>query len=372
MKNKFLTSLAAACIILLCACNQPQKNGAKEVAIACNLPLTGDFAVYGEAVQNGVTFALEDLKKGKQLDTVMLKFDIQDNKSNNTDAVSILNKQLLNSPQVYVSGLDHQTSAMIGKITQSGIPHFTYSWEPFICKKGPNNFRTGINLEQESDYYVAYLKNKMPKKLCIIHINDPGSFLQFDSLVIPRAKALGIKDIHTEIFNLETNDFKTIAAKVKAYGPDAMLVAGYDTHEIVLIKDFRNYGLIKGDNLMCSVDLLDASVNLTPQLLEGIRFTCPQFVSNTNDNSDWKKRFEARFKKPARYGDAYAYDMTSIIYNAAKHADGDFSPKSIITQINKTDINGITGHLSFNPNRDLNLNLHVCYFKNGVITKENF
>lgn len=374
MANRIIKSVFAIAlsVVLFSACNNNPKQTSKDFTIACNLPLTGDVAIYGVAVRDGITFALEDMKKARQLDTVNLKFDFQDNKSSNSDAVTILNKQLPNSPQVYISGLDHQTSAMIDKISSSGIPHFTYSWEPFICKKGENNFRTGINLEQESDYYVKFIENKKPKKLSIVHINDPGSFLQFDSLVIPRAKALGVTDIKVEIFDFEATDFKTIATKVKAYNPDAIIVAGYDIHEIPLIKDFRNYGLIKESNMMCSVDLLDASVNLTPELLEGIRFTCPQFVYNSSTNTEWKQRFEQRFKRPARYGDAYAYDMTYIINNAAKNANGDFSAKNIVGLIKGTDMNGITGHLSFNPNRDLSLNLDVCYYKSGVITKENY
>ncbi len=374
MINKIFKSVLAVTlsVMLFSACNNNTKDTPKELNVACNLPLTGDLAVYGVSVRDGASFALEDLKRGGQLDSVNLKFDFQDNKSSNSDAVTILNKQLLSSPQVYISGLDHQTSAMIDKITASGIPHFTYSWEPFICKKGENNFRTGINLEQESDYYVKFIANKKPKKVSIIHINDPGSFLQFDSLVIPRVKALGVADINVEIFDFETNDFKTIAAKVKAYNPDVIIVAGYDIHEIPLIKDFRNYGLIKADNMMCSVDLLDASPNLTPELLEGIRFTCPQFVYNASSNTDWKKRFEGKFKRPARYSDAYAYDMTYIIYDAAKKANGDLSLKNLIKLLKATDMNGITGHLSFNPNRDLTLNLNVCYFKSGLITKENY
>jgi outer membrane PBP1 activator LpoA protein len=33
------------------------------VRIAANLPMTGDLAIYGKAIQKGATLALEDLKK---------------------------------------------------------------------------------------------------------------------------------------------------------------------------------------------------------------------------------------------------------------------------------------------------------------------
>lgn len=381
IKNLFLIAPVLFAVIVFSSCNScnntQSQQGAKEFAIACNLPLTGDMAVYGVSVQNGIEFALEDLKKSGKLDSLSLKVDFQDNKSSNADAVSLLNKQLLNSPQVYVSGLDHQTSAIIDKISASGVPHFTYSWEPFICKKGENNFRTGINLEQESDYYVKFIQHNNPKKIAILHVNDPGSFLQFDSLVIPRAKQAGVVDFMYEAFDAaagsDGGDFKVLATKVKAYKPDMIIVAAYDFQLVQLVKDFRNNNLIKADNMMCSVDLLDAMPNLTPELLEGLRVTCPQFVYNSSPEvADWKNRFTKKYNRPAKYGDAYAYDMTYIIYNAAKKANGNYALPNLVSLIKATDMNGITGHLAFNSNRDLSLNLDVCSFKAGTAVKEGY
>lgn len=368
-KNLFQFLLIAVIAIFSISCNNKTS---QEVTIACNLPLTGDLSVYGVSVRDGINMAMDDLKKNKQLDTLNLHFDIQDNKSSNTDAVTILNKQLLSSPTIYISGLDHQTKAMIDVLSQKGIPHFTYSWEPFICKKGNNNFRTGINLEQESEYYVKYIENKKPDKLAIIHINDPGSFLQFDSLVIPNVKKLGVSNIKVIIFTMETSDFKNIASQIKDYNPDAILVAGYDIHLVSLIKEFRNYNIIQKDNMMCSVDLMDASNNLTPEFLENIRFTCPKFVFETNNNTEWRKCFKQKFNRDARYGDAYAYDMTNIIYRVLREANGNYDYDNLNRLIKNTKMEGITGPLSFNDNRDLNLNLNVCYYQNGHIIKENY
>lgn len=368
--EKKIPLLIVVCALVMIGCDN-QKND-KTVVIACNLPLTGDVAIYGISVRDGILFAQNNMKNEGKQDTLKLNFLIQDNKSSNSDAVSILNRQLYSSPNMYISGLDHQTKAIIDKITENKIPHFTYSWEPFICKTGVNNFRTGINLEQESDYYIKFIENKKPKKLAIIHINDPGSFIQFDSIVIPQAKRLGVLDIKEEAFDFETNNFKPIAAKIKSYNPDAIIIAGYDTHLSQLIRDFRNYELINSDNTMCSVDLLDASNILPPELLENIRFTCPYFIYNNDDNLKWKDDFEKMFKRKARYGDAYAYDMVYIIYDAFVSANGNYTNENITEKIKNTNINGITGHLIFNENRDLSLNLNVCYYKNGNIIKETY
>jgi branched-chain amino acid transport system substrate-binding protein len=374
MKTRFFYFLSVVTILTISfiGCDSKQQNTSKTISIACNLPLTGDVAIYGTSVRDGILMAMEDLKKGGQLDTLNINFDFQDNKSNNTEAVTILNKQLLSTPNLYISGLDHETKAIIDILSQKGIPHFTYSWEPFICKKGKNNFRTGINLEQESEYYVKFIEHKKPKKLAIIHINDPGSFLQFDSLVIPEAKKVEGINIKTEVFTMETMDFKNIATKIKEYNPDAILVAGYDIHLIPLIKEFRNFNIIKEENMMCSVDLLDASNNLPSEMLENLRFTCPRFVYESNNNSEWKLRFKQKFNRDARYGDAYAYDMTNILYKVFKQANGNYDYENIINLIKGINTEGITGHLNFNENRDLNLNLSVCYYKEGNIIKESY
>ena len=370
MKNNFLKTsfLVITLITFLCQCENKNKSP-ENFTVACNLPLTGNMAIYGEAIKDGITFAVEDLKNNKQLDTLNLNVVFNDNKSINSEAITILNKDLLSTPNVYVSGLDHQTSAIIDKISNAGIPHFTYSWEPFINKKGINNFRTGINLEQEANYYVKFIEQKNPKKIFILHVNDPGSFLQFDSIVIPQVNKDGSKQIIKEQYDTKMTDFKTIVAKIKKFNPDLILVAAYDFNLINIIKDFRNYGVIKNDNIMCSVDLLDAAINLTPALLEGIRVTSPLFIYNQNSNLEWKNRFLKRFNRTARYGDAYAYDMTNIIYNTARKANKDYSANNIINILKNTNLNGITGPLTFNETRDLNLNLDLCWFKNGILTK---
>ena len=44
---------------MLCGCQEKKDDNV--VRIACNLPMTGDCAIYGESVKNGYEMALSDL-----------------------------------------------------------------------------------------------------------------------------------------------------------------------------------------------------------------------------------------------------------------------------------------------------------------------
>lgn len=367
MKKLFL-ALSLFLGVSMISCDS--KSDIQTVKIACNLPLTGDVAVYGEVVKAGIELAMSDLKASGALDSLNLEFDIQDNRSNNSETVGILRKQLFNKPNVYISGLDHQSKVIIEQITKEGLTHFTYSWEPFICEYGKNNFRTTINLEQESDYYVEFAQKRNSKRITIVHVNEPGAYTLFDDLVIPKLKQCGISEIKKEVYDIETVDYKSIASKIKQYDPDAIMLTGYDRHLVAMIKDFRNYKLIKNNNTMCGIDVLDAANLLSPNMLEDIRFACPQFVLDSNGNEEWKTRFEKMHNRKPRYGDAYAYDMTYIIHDAFKRAEKDYSYDNINNLIKNTKIKGVTGALSFDESRNLSLNLNICQFKNGQIIKD--
>ena len=64
MKNRFL-GLSILCLLFLFSCKQNDQS----VTVGAILPLTGDIAVYGIAIKNGIDLALDesDIKKDIRL-----------------------------------------------------------------------------------------------------------------------------------------------------------------------------------------------------------------------------------------------------------------------------------------------------------------
>lgn len=347
------------------SCNPPKTEEKKVINIACNLPLTGDLSTYGEAVHNGTILALTDLRKKLENDSIILSFDFKDNQGLPKLAQNILQQQLLKKPDIYVSGVQPQTMSIIDQISKKDIPHFVWVYSPFICEEYSNTFRTWLNFKEEAKHYIQFVKNKNPKKILIIFVNLTITNTEFNDIIVPKLKDLGYNDFFIESYSIEKTDFKDLAAKAKDYSPDVMLINGFKGQMINIIKSFRSYSLIDSSNTMCSFDLLDAAEELSPEQLDGLRVTAPYYVYSKSDTLvKWKHNYTNMFKKQPLYTDAYAYDMTLAIYQAAKRAQ---NSNQLATELLAVDTIGITGKIKFDRFGDLQLTLKTCYFEDGEL-----
>ncbi|MEA5461667.1 ABC transporter substrate-binding protein [Arcicella sp. LKC2W] len=333
--------------------------------IALNLPLSGDLASYGEPVRRGIKLALDDLKlKDSKIDSKIV-FDFQDNAGNSSKANSILRSQLIGKPDIYVSGLDVQTASIIKQVSQSNIPHFVWTFEPFICEENKNTFRIWTNFKGEAQYYIDFVKSRSPQRVAMVFVDEPGSRTQFDKIIKPAINQMGVKNIFIEGYGYEKNNFKDLAQKINSFKADVLLLNGYDIHLVQLIKELKTINGIKDNNTFCSTDLLDAAPLLDSKLVEGLRCTAPIFNSRSEEPKfvEWRKKFKTKFNIEPKYTDAYAYDMTLILNKISKKG-------SIENELKSVKLDGITGPIAFDSTGDLKLNLEICIYKNGKLTPD--
>lgn len=369
-KSKLLIMIVII-ISFIYGCNKNVTDKEK-INVACNLPLTGDLATYGESIKDGMSLAVDDIEKSKGKDSLNINFVFDDNQGIPKNTASIFQKQTTSRVDFYVSAVTPQTMSIIKQVNEKGIPHFAWAWQPFITRDYNNTFRTWVNFEAEAGYYIKFVEDKKPKKIAIAHMNVTGPVIQFNDIVIPKLKELGYTDINTEVFEVDKLDFKDIVNKFKSYNPDVILMSGFKDHVIGFVKACRDFKLIKDNNTMISMDLLDASEDLSPDILEGISVTVPTFLISKSENyNNWNKQFQDKYKRKPRYTDSYAYDMVYIINEAVSQTKRSGKQKieysDLISALMQVDINGITGKLRFSKDRDLLLDLKRCSFKNGAL-----
>ena len=376
MKTKILYFSLAIVLsfAFLSECKQKNNKSNKKVVIACNLPLTGDIAVYGVSVRDGINFALSNLKNDNLLDSIDLMFDFQDNQGLAKTAVSIYQSQLIKKPNIYISGVSPQTMAIIQQTSSLGIPHIAWVYAANICETYKNTFRTWLSFNAEAEHYIQYAKKRKPKKVSIFYVNVDACRYEFDSLVVPALRSMGINEIEIEPYNIENSDFKNSAAKAKSFNPDLIFINGFKGHMIQLIKDFRSYNLINKGNTMCSYDLLDAAPELKNIQLEDLRYTVPYFVMFQDEPKvkEWKERFRKTYNREPLYTDAYAYDMTYAIYYATKQLYPPFTNENVTNSLLKVEFDGISGHFKFTDKGDLILTLTTAFYHDGKLIPETF
>jgi len=359
-----------ALILLSVGCSSSNKGGPPSVRVGANLPLTGELASYGQAVMRGARMAVDEFKQSDPSGPA-LDFDWQDNAGSPQTAVSIVQQQLLRAPAIYTSGLKPQADAISQSINQAGLPHFVWVFDAFINKETHNNFRTWLSFKIEPTVFLSYADSRKPRRVAIAFVQLPNTEEEYYQFVVPGLKKRGLtdRDILVDEYGLGTKDFRGIALKFRAFRPDLIILNGFQLDLVGLIRAFRPLGLVKDGNLIAAYDMLDAAELLKPEESEGIRVAAPVFATRPDltQTVAWRGRFQQRYGRTPLYTDAFAYDMGTIIHDAAKRLKLPASSPQWIEALRATNLEGITGPLKFDADNDLQTPLEVGVFRNGKL-----
>lgn len=351
-----------------CGCKKESSNAIK---VACNLPMTGYIGYYGEWIQHGLEMGRADIEAEATELGIKFDFDYQDNKGETKEAITIFQKQAFSSPDIYMSGITTQTMSILDQIHKKGLTQIMWSWTPLELDSSQKDFRCWVNYGIEGKHISEYCLSKNPQKVAYLHLDILGAKVQCDDVVVPALKKQNPNmEVYIEEFPVETSSFRDIAAKVKNFDADVIIVSGFKEHILNITKDFQTYNIDKS-KVLCSMDLLDALEEASNEVLEGYHVTAPAFniVELQSDKTkEWIKRFIKENGKQPTYTEAYGYDAMCVLFEAAKVSKKESI--SLADALRKVDIEGVTGTLKFDKNGELNDNLHIGVFHDGVLVLE--
>lgn len=360
--------IVAIIVIILGMRNQTENDENITLRIAVNMPMTGDLALYGESVRDGIEMAMDELENSLVQQGIIIKYDMQDNAGNAKNAVTIYKAQALKGFDVYVSGITQQTAAILDDIKKQEKTHFIWSFYPLILQGNDNVFRTWVDYPKEAEYFKKYLDNYKPKaKVACLYLDVVSVQELFNKLFVPSIKD-NYEIVFNESFDIGTTDFKNLITKLKQSKPDVIFINGWENHLASIVKESINQDIKKDGNMVFTFDLLDARKYLNATQLHGLVLNIPLYEINSSDlKTEWELRFKRKFKKNPNYSSAYAYDFAMIIYEIAKafkqSGEKHFDINKYIFNI---DQNGITGNLKFSKNGDLIGFYRTCKLdKNG-------
>ena len=347
-------------------------SGPAPVLIAANLPLSGPLATYGTAVREGATLALEEHASDPG---PKIAFDWQDNAGDPKTTFNIFQKQLLDRPTIYTSGVKPQTAAIADQVAAAGLPHFVWIFDVNINSSTKNNLRTWVNFKIDAPLYVNYAVRNKSKKVSVIYVNLPITVEEYEKLVVPGLKAAGITDLQIQVYEAGQSDFKNLAAKVKRFAPDTVILCGFQTDLVGLVRALRPLGVIKDGNTIASYDMLDAAAVLGPDEIEGIRVTAPYFSTRPGAPAvaSFTRSFKAKYGKAPLYTDAFAYDMVTVVKDAARRLGPDAAKAKSdawIAAIRSTKTPGVTGDLAFDKDGDLITPIEVGVYRSGKLVPD--
>jgi branched-chain amino acid transport system substrate-binding protein len=323
---------------------------ADPVKIAGNLPLSGPVAAYSGNYFKAFELGLQDACKAQNISCDQFKLDAQDNAGKPMQALSVGQKQLLDSPTVVVSGTSEDSMAIAPLVDKAGIPHFVIAFDAYMVERGKNLLRVLPNFKVESLQYARFIDKAQPKKIVAIALNNAANNEMFEAVVGQQIKSRNIAYTHIP-FDFGTQDYNSLVLKAKDLNPDLYIVSGYSFQVYPILKAIKTYG-IPSDKVIVAMDFVDLLYNGTSRdELKGFYFTTPLFeVPGAPQKAQaFRARYKAQYGKEPSYVEAYAYDTAGII--VAAQAKGGKVTKETLLAV--TPYDGVSGRIELDKFGDI-------------------
>lgn len=379
--KKFLTIFMAVLMVAaLAACggssssastseSQPVAEG-DTIKVGVLAPLTGDVSVYGIACSNGIKMGIDEINAaggvlGKQIEMILL-----DEKGDPTEAVNAYNNLYDQGIVALIGDVTSKPCVAVAEIAKDdNMPMLTATGTAAeITTIGSNVFRTCFMDPFQGKIMATFAADELGmKKVAVMY--DSGSDYSggLAESFKAQAEAKEMEVTAYEAYASADTDFTTILNKIIATEPEAIFIPDYYSDVSLAISQARAAGytgaLLGGDGW-------DGVLGAMPA--DKLADANNGYFSNhytTSDTAEVVVNFLANYKE--LYGEeanafaALGYDSAYIMAQAIEKA-GSTDAQAIIDALAATEIDGVTGHITFDENGDPIKSVAVTRFVDGT------
>lgn len=380
--KKFLTIFMAVLMVAaLAACgggssssastseSQPVAEG-DTIKVGVLAPLTGDVSVYGIACSNGIKMGIDEINAaggvlGKQIEMILL-----DEKGDPTEAVNAYNNLYDQGIVALIGDVTSKPCVAVAEIAKDdNMPMLTATGTAAeITTIGSNVFRTCFMDPFQGKIMATFAADELGmKKVAVMY--DSGSDYSggLAESFKAQAEAKEMEVTAYEAYASADTDFTTILNKIIATEPEAIFIPDYYSDVSLAISQARAAGytgaLLGGDGW-------DGVLGAMPA--DKLADANNGYFSNhytTSDTAEVVVNFLANYKE--LYGEeanafaALGYDSAYIMAQAIEKA-GSTDAQAIIDALAATEIDGVTGHITFDANGDPIKSVAVTRFVDGT------
>ena len=357
-KGQFLTVMLIMvfCLTtLLGGCGAQSASTAEDstILVGISAPLTGNCAKAGQDMVDGAQLAVDEINEaggvlGRQLELVA-----QDDGGEPQMAVQAANKLLSKNVDVitgyYNSGACNATLPIYNK---SGMPVILNAvCATILTHQGFDNvFRIQSYSDQQAVVAIASLVDDYKAKKIAVVVDNTAGPRDVAKVVVEHAQERNIEIYQDEITASE-KDFAAVVAKLEAYNPDAIYIAGFYAEGALLAKQIRGAGI--------TVPVMVSEGCVDPQFMaiagdssEGILMTSPPMPETLPGAKEFIAKFTEKYNVAPATFSVYAYDAIYLYADAVKRANS--TDKEAVTQaLRDSNYEGYTGNIAFDENGDL-------------------
>ena len=378
-------ALASALVVSLAACGsngsddskKGSSSGSDVFMIGGIGPTTGNNAIYGTAVKNGIQLAVDEINADGGINGYQIEYQFEDDQSDSEKSVNAYNTLKDWGMQMLVGTVTSTPCVAVVEETHAdNMFQLTPSATTVEAVQYDNAFRMCFSDPSQGTVSADYIaENGLATKVAVIYDSSDtystGIYQSFAS----EADAKGLEIVAAEAFTADSNtDFSVQIQKAKDSGAELVFLPIYYQQASLILAQADRAGFapewsgVDGMDGILDVEGFDAS------LAEGLMFLTP-FTPDADDEAT--QTFVANYEK--EFGDtpiqfaADAYDCMYVIKAAAEKADvtPDMSVsdmcdamKSAMTEIT---IDGLTGkQISWDADGEPSKEPTVVVIKNGA------
>lgn len=320
-------------------------------------PMTGPQAHLGKDNENGAVLAIEELNaKGLEIGGAKVKFELiaEDDQADPKQGAIVAQKLVDAGVNGVIGHLNSGTTIPASKLyADAGIPQISGSaTNPKYTQQGfKTAFRVMANDVQQGKILGEFAAKQGVKRVAVV--DDRTAYGQgLADEFRKSAKAAGLEVVANEYTNDKATDFKAILTKIKSTNADMVFYGGMDAQGGPMLKQMRELGIkagFLGGDGVCTPEFMKLGGPAT----EGEFCSLPGMpLEKLAKGPEFRERYTKKFNAPIQLYAPYVYDAVMVMADAMKRANS-VVPAQYLSEIGKTQYDGVTAHVEFDAVGDL-------------------
>jgi branched-chain amino acid transport system substrate-binding protein len=381
----------AALVLASCGSNKKESTtsaggstGGHTAKIAIIVPLSGDLSAFGLGIRNSVDLAVRQANAAKKIPGWTIAIDPEDDTAKADVGAQVASK-VASDPEVagvvgtMNSSVAQQVQPILDKANIVMVspantnPTLTQGADP-NSKKRPfhDYFRVATTDAIQGPAAADFVADTLQlKKVAVVHDKKTYGQGLTDAFKVQFAKKGGTV-VSTETVNPGDKDFAAVISKIQPLNPQLVYYGGEYPEASLLTSQMKQAGLkvplMGGDGIYDKTYMATGGAATEGDYATNVGAPADQLASARKFIDDYKA---AGFKDDFSAYGAYSFDAANVIINAlakvlpGKKAVDDSVRQAVIDAVQGTQLDGVTGKVSFDQFGDTTTKVITVYKVTG-------